>query len=189
MLSKPFYDEEIHIVASQLGKWKALGPNELLIGFFIDKWLFLGPCIWQLVRGLANGSIALQSINYIDIVLVSKGKFQTYPSDFRPISLCNSIYKILSNICNRISKVLPQLISKNQCAFIKGKKVVDNGMVGLDLVLQVYESKSHKISFKSNLCKAFDRIEYNLITYLLRRMQKLENMIMLIHKCLAFTHI
>jgi hypothetical protein len=44
--------------------------------------------------------------------------------DFRPISLCNSIYKVVSKIISRrIKSILSKLVSQEQFDFLEGRKI------------------------------------------------------------------
>lgn len=84
---------------------------------------------------MGDGSTPLQVLNFTALVLIPKGQNQKTHVDFRPINLCNTIYKIYSKVLsNRLRQVLPQLISTNQCAFLKGRSVAKNGMIRLELI-------------------------------------------------------
>ena len=67
------------------------------------------------------------STNSAFLALIPKEKGATSFDRFRPISLCNIGYKIITKvITNRIKEVLPAIILENQGGFVKGRHIADN---------------------------------------------------------------
>ena len=84
-------------------------------------WHIVGTDITNAVLDFLNTGVMLPELNYTHIVLIPKVKSPEKMSDFKPISLCNVIYKIISKmLANRLKLILPQLISPYQSAFVPG---------------------------------------------------------------------
>ena len=68
------------------------------------------------------------------ITLISKCQYPKSLSNCRPISLCNTVYKVVSKIIVvRIRPLISKLISPVQATFVLGKKGIYNVVIAQEL--------------------------------------------------------
>lgn len=86
-------------------------------------------------------------INKTNIVLILKISNPVDISHFRPISLCNVIYKLMAKvIANRLRKVLEKCINPAQSAFVPGRLISDNVLLAYELFhTQTEEGREERI--------------------------------------------
>lgn len=74
-------------------------------------------------------------MNKTHIVLIPKIQGPEVIGNYRPISLCNTIYKIITKvIVARVRPLLDKLISPCQAAFIPGRRGVDNTIIAQEII-------------------------------------------------------
>lgn len=126
-LAVPFQEEKIENAIMGLAKGKALGPDELPNEFIQTYWHELKEEIVTIMNKFYNNRADLLEINKANVVMVPKKEEVVNMSNFRPISILNLISKIISKVlANQLGKVLPEIISDHQTAFIKGRQIFEN---------------------------------------------------------------
>jgi hypothetical protein len=141
-LMMEFSDEEISNALFQIGPLKAPGPDGFPARFFQRNWATLKRDVIKAVKKFfVVGSMPLE-VNETTIMLIPKTNDATELKDFRPIALCNVVYKVVAKcMINILRPFLQTLISHNQSAFIPGRLITDNALVAFECFHRV---GSHK---------------------------------------------
>lgn len=110
-------------------------------------------------------------------------------TDFRPISLCNVIYKLCSKvITNRLKSVIPAMISPIQLAFVPNRLISDNVLLAFELnhfIKSKPKSKEDFMTLKLDVSKAYDRVEWAFLRLMLLRLGLVEYFVDLIMSCVS----
>jgi hypothetical protein len=122
-----FTEEDISIALNQMAPLKAPGPDGFSACFYKNNWDDVKSKVCSIILLFLNTGVMKVSINETLIALIPKTKNPSHVTEFRPISLCNVVYKIISKgLANRLKIVLPDIISCHQSAFIQGRLITDN---------------------------------------------------------------
>ena len=164
-LCKEFTDEEISDALFQIGPLKAPGPDGFPARFFQRNWLLMKGDVIKAVKAFFADGIMPQEVNDTTIVLIPKVAHPEQLSEFRPISLCNVIYKVVSKcLVNRLRPILQDIISPNQSAFIPGRHITHNALIAFECLFAIQNSASPRTNFcayKLDLSKAYDRVDWS----------------------------
>jgi hypothetical protein len=105
-----------------LTKWRPSNRLDWMVLMLVlskKNWSIVGKEVCEAVLLSLNSGIMNKDLNSIYTVLIPKTKDPKNVRDFRPISFCNVLYKLISKVlANRLKRVLPYIISPFQSAFI-----------------------------------------------------------------------
>lgn len=115
-----------------------------------------------LLSSLNMGQI-IETLNHTFIAQVSKKKHPSIVLDYRPISLYNVLYKLISKVvANRLKVLLPYLILDSQSDFVLGRQIMDKILIAYE-VIHFLRRKSNGtqcfMSLKLDISKAYNRVE------------------------------
>ena len=101
------------------------------------------------------------STNSTFLALIPKEKEAKSFDRFRPISLCNIGYKIITKImASRLKHILPNIILENQGGFVKGRKIWDNIILVQEVIHSSLKDGDKGMVVKLDLANAFDRVSH-----------------------------
>jgi hypothetical protein len=166
-LCKPFSNDEISDALFQIGPLKAPGMDRFPSRFFQRNWDVLKRDVTTAVKDFFATGVMPEGVNITSIVLIPKGTFPESLKDFRPISLCDVIYKVVAKcLTNRLWPVLDDIISPTQSAFVPGRLIIDNALIAFECIhnlQQVKRDDRHYCAYKLDLSKAYDRVDWDFL--------------------------
>ena len=108
----------------------------------------------------------LKEINHTFIALIPKTSSFSQTSHFRPISLCSTIYKIISKILvNRLRPLLDHIISPLQSILVPSRSIHDNILLTHEIMhkFKNMRTKTAWTAIKIDMEKAYDKVEWDFI--------------------------
>jgi hypothetical protein len=183
-------EEEVFKVLSSIDSSKAPGPDGFSALFYKKYWSVVKyevlECVWDF---FLNKKMAKEQ-NHTFITLIPKQTGAHSVNQFRPISLCNISYKLISKIlANRLKLLLPKIISPLQSAFVPNRSIQDNSIIAHEL-LHSFKLKRGKGGFmflKMDMEKAFDKMEWKLILAIMQHLGFHDTWLKWIESCISST--
>lgn len=181
--------EEVKAALFQMDPDKAPGPDGMTPSFSQKYWSIVGLDVVRLTQKIFQSGELPDGINDTNVVLILKKKNPVTVGDLRPISLCNVLIKIITKVlANRMKGLLDGVIAENQSAFIPGRLISDNIMVGYEMIHYLKRKRRGKQGFmalKIDMSKAYDRIEWDFLRALLCKVGFDDWWVQLILKCVT----
>lgn len=174
MLTGEIEYEEFSDAVKGMHPDKASGPDGLNPAFFQHFWKVLGKEVYQSCKAWLQECKFPATVNDTMLVLVPKKESVEDPKDLRPIALCNVLYKVIAKVlANRLKKILPDVITEEQSAFVPGRNISDNVLVAFELLHYMKRKKlgqEGEVALKLDISKAYDRVRWDYLQNRMRHM-------------------
>jgi hypothetical protein len=159
---------ELRDILSKFKVDKSPGSDGWTVEFFLHFFdLFEGDILNMVEESRLKGNIS-GGLNSTFIALVPKVNKPLTFGDYRPISLYNLCYKIISKIiANRTKPILSRSLSEEQLGFLQGRQIQDAIGIVHECLHNIKKKKIKSLVLKLDLQKAYDCINWDLLRMIL----------------------
>eukprot|EP00253_Pinus_taeda_P024397 PITA_24397 len=160
-LNKLVTKEEVSEVIRDMHNGKALGPNGFNVDFFKACWNVVKQDILNVVEDSRRSRTILKALNTSFISLIPKQDLVLTSNTFRPIALCNVVYKIISKIlASKLKPLLPSLISGEQSSYVEGRQILNNIIQAHEVVHMLTSKMQAGMIMQLDIAKAYDEVNW-----------------------------
>lgn len=106
-------------------------------------------------------------LNHTHTAFIPKIRKTKCPADFRPISLYNVAFEVITiTIANRLKEFLPLVIDPAQSVFVSGRLITDNALLAYEIFRSMKLNKAiprGSFAFKLDMSKTYDQVEWDFL--------------------------
>ncbi|WJX78361.1 hypothetical protein P8452_61592 [Trifolium repens] len=173
-LEAPITKEEVRVALFQMHPDKSPGPDGFNLAFYQNFWELCGDEVFTAVKEWLGRGYFPSTLNETNICLIPKCDNPSSMRDFRLISLCNVLYKVVSKLlANRLKVVLGKYISEEQSTFVEGRSIIDNALIATEIIhclKRCTRGAKGELALKIDFSKAYDKVEWSYLKGVLGRM-------------------
>lgn len=166
--------EEIKVACFSIHPDKAPGPDGFSASFYQTNWETVKNQVILEIQSFFSSGLLPCNINNTHVRLIPKIKSPKKMTDYRPIALCSVYYKIIAKLLTkRLQPFLAAIISENQSAFVPQRAIADNVLITHEVLHYLHTSGAKKqcyMAVKTDMSKAYDRIEWSFVRMVLERL-------------------
>ncbi len=136
--------------------------------FYVLYWGVIGEDFVEMSNTILQSDTCCVSQYMGLIILLYKDGDRENLSNWRPITLLNTDYKLIERvIAQRMKTVLPNLVNSDQCGYIKGRYIGDAARLNEDIITHCEDVNEAGAVLFIDQSKAFDRVEWEWLNLVL----------------------
>lgn len=163
-LDRALEEADIFRAIASFKPLKAPGPDGIHPLFYQKFWPHVKDKVLSFCKLTFETCKMDPQMNTTLLCLIPKCRNATTPRNFRPIGLCNTIYKLIIKIITlRLKDYLNTIIGPSQASFLPGRRTSDNAIIVQDYInhFRKMKEKVANMILKIALEKAIDRLEWS----------------------------
>ena len=170
-MTKIVSEVEVKKVLDSKQKNKAPGIDGIPYEFYLTFWRLIKSEMTQMTNHVLNNGMITESQGTALIRLIPKHRKPKKITDYSPVSLLCTDYKIVAGvIAARLQITLQNSIGHEQVGGVPGRNIVSNLTTIRDTIQLVSERGTHGGLISVDLSKAFDRVNRNLVWMIMKKM-------------------
>lgn len=182
--------DEVEVILKSMQKEKSSGPDGWTVEFFLHFFDALGKDLTVVVEESRVSGLVYQPFNATFLTLIPKSDHPSSFNDFRPISLCTCLYKVIAKIvASKLKPFLSKNISLEQFGFLDGRQIHEFVRVAQETLHSLKKSRKKGAIIKIDLSKAYDRISWMYLRLLLTHLGFRYDFVRWIMGCVSSTSI
>lgn len=187
-LLTPFTTEELGDVLRAAPRNKSPGMDGLPVEFYTKYWHIIGDRITEICNEILRGTGIPPAFTEGITVLIPKKPTTKTIKDFRPITLLNADFKLLTRAINvRLRPLLPSLLGPYQMSAVRGRTMSNILALYRDLVTLTWTANAPMAIAFLDFDKAYDRVEYHYLSKVMELMGFSHTFVNVVNNCIRGT--
>ncbi len=162
--------DEVEAVVKGLKPEKSPGIDGIINEFYQIYWKEIGKDFIEVIHDIQEKGILAPGQNMGTVILLHKAGERENLSNWRPITLLNTDYKIIEKVlAERMKVVLERIIHNDQKAYLKNRQIGENVRLNDDVIYycEHYEKPGGVLYIDQS--KAFDRVSWTWLDLVLEK--------------------
>lgn len=188
-LGKEVTMEEVRKALFSMSSYKSPGPDDFPSEFFKTTWSIVGQDFTVAIQSVFQKGFLPKEVNSTILTHVPKKTYARGMKDYRPVSCCNVLYKVISKIiANSLEPMLSRIVTENPSVFVQGRLLMEKVLLASELVEDYHkDTVSPRCAMKIDISKAFDSVQWPFVLQILKTMQFSEDVIHWIRVCIKIS--